>query len=444
MTREEIFVVPRREDEYFLYAPLRRRLAVVNGSAVVVLARFLEAGAEALDACGRALVDSLTAKGLLGEPVPAPPLFPEGYRLLPHEVTLFLTSRCNLRCRYCYADAGRKSADMPFATARAAIDLVARNAGLAGLPRFGVGFHGGGEPTVAWDLLVRCVEHARAKAEECGLEAEVFAATNGVLGPEQREYVARHFTSVNVSLDGPPDIQDRNRRRADGGGSYADVAETLRYFARAGLHHGVRATVTAATVDRMREVVEWFAREFRLAYVHLEPVWLCGRCARSGERPPDDAAFEARFLEAAERGAALGLPVLYSGARLDALSSRFCAAPGDGFNVLPEGLVTSCYEVTEPDDPRARIFHYGRCEGGTFVFDEERLASLRCYSVEHLEHCADCFCRWHCAGDCLARALEASGSGAHAGTPRCELNRALTRAHLDRLVRESGAGGDLA
>ncbi len=437
---EEIFVVPRQGDEYFVYAPLRRRLAVVNGGAVAVLARYLESGVDALDAAGRALVDSLEERGVLGGPAPALPLFPEGYRFLPHEVTLFLTSRCNLRCRYCYADAGRKSVDMPFEIARAAIDLVARNAGLAGLPKFAVGFHGGGEPTVAWDLLVQCVEHARKRAEETGLAADVFAATNGVLEPEQRDYITRHFTSVNVSLDGPPDVQDHNRRRADGRGSYAEVAETLRHFARAGLHHGVRATVTAATVQRMREVVDWFAAEFRLAYLHLEPVWLCGRCTRTGERPPDDAAFEARFLEAAERGTALGLPVLYSGARLDTLCSKFCAAPGDGFNVLPEGLVTSCYEITEPEDPRARIFHYGRHDGQGFVFDHDRLASLRRYSVEHLEHCADCFCRWHCAGDCLARALEGSGAGVHAGSPRCDLNRALTRAHLDRLVRESGAG----
>ncbi len=439
--REEIFVVPRTDDQYFVYAPLRRRLALVNGSAVGALADYLDSGSDALDSAGRSLVESLEAQGVLGGPAPEAPTFPEEYRFLPHEVTLFLTSRCNLRCRYCYADAGRKSADMPWEVARTAVDLVAGNAGLAGLPKFAVGFHGGGEPTVAWDLMVRCVEHARVKAGETGLAADVFAATNGVLDPEQRDYLARHFTSVNVSLDGPPDIQDHNRRRADGRGSYAEVAATLRHFAQAGLHHGVRATVTEATVHRMREVVEWLAGEFRLAYLHMEPVWLCGRCARTGERPPADAEFVARFLDAAERGAELGLPVLYSGARLDALCSKFCAAPGDGFNVLPEGIVTSCYEITEADDPRARIFHYGRYEAGAgrFVFDEQRLGALRGYSVEHLEHCADCFCRWHCAGDCLARALEGGGA-VHAGSPRCGLNRTLTRAHLERLVRDGGAG----
>jgi uncharacterized protein len=445
-TREEVFIVPRRADEYFVYAPLRRSLAVVNEAAVGSLGRFLEKGGDldGLDAKDRRLVEELLSRGLLGSDSPKPPVFPEGYGFLPHETTLFLTSRCNLRCRYCYADAGRKSIDMPWEVAQAAIDLVARNAGRAGLPKFGVGFHGGGEPTVAWDLLVRCVEHARQRAHELGLQADIFAATNGVLDLEQRDYVARHFTSVNVSLDGPPDIQNHNRRMLGGDDSYEEVAATLRHFARSGLHHGVRTTITSATVDRMVEVVEWFAREFRLSYLHMEPVWLCGRCTRTGERPPEDPAFASRFLEALERGEELGLQVLYSGARLDSLCSKFCAAAGDGFNVLPEGIATSCYEVTEADDPRAAMFHYGRYDSGSFVFDEERLARLRRFSVEHLDHCSDCFCRWHCAGDCLARVLDGSTSQVHAGSPRCELNRTLLRAHLERLVRIEGDAGAVA
>jgi uncharacterized protein len=119
------------------------------------------------------------------------------------------------------------------------------------------------------------------------------------------------------------------------------------------------------------------------------------------------------------------------------LVSKFCAAPGDGFSVLPEGIASSCFDVTEQSDPRARIFHYGRYDQSAdrFVFDHQRLAGLRALSVENLSFCRDCFCRWHCAGDCLAKVFERSGSASHEGSPRCGLNRALTLADLQDLVR---------
>lgn len=438
---EDLFLLHLDDGRPCLYAPLRRSAAVVNQGAVAAVRRYIEAGDAGLTEAQRRTIQQLERGGLLGGPAPAPPVFPEGHRFCPHEVTLFLTSRCNLRCRYCYAEAGKKQVEMPWSVARAAVDLAARNAGLLGSPRFAVGFHGGGEPTVAWELLVQCTEHALRLADAKGLEVELFSATNGLLSPAQREYIIRHFGSVNVSLDGPADIQDHNRPRLDGSGSHREVHETLERFNEAGMNYGIRATITAATASRMVEIVEHLCERYRFRYLQLEPVWLCGRCSTSGERPPSDEQYVRHFDAAVRRGRELGVAVTYSGARLDVLTSKFCAAAGDSFTVLPEGVVTSCYEVTEPDDPRAATFHYGRhdAEAGAFTFDEERLEALGKLSVEHLTFCEDCFCKWHCAGDCLAKALDCSGDGTHQGSPRCNLNRTLTLSDLQRTLLEAEA-----
>ncbi len=435
-TQDDLFVLRRGDDEFYLYAPLRRCVALVNGAAVNVVSRYLEAGPEALDECQTAVIQSLRVGGVLGEPTPSAPVFPADYDFCPHEVTLFLTSRCNLHCRYCYAEAGRKAVEMPWETARAAVDLVVMNAGLLGAGKFIVGFHGGGEPTMAWDLLVRVVDYACEKADQSGLDLELFAATNGILSPPQREFIVKHFHSVNISLDGPDDIQDHQRPKVGGGGSYQQVRETLQHFDQCGFRYGIRATITAATVGRLEEIVEHLRTEFHFSYLHLEPAWFCGRCLTSGEQAPSDEQFIEHFLRASKRGRELNVQINYSGARLGTLTCKFCAAPGDGFSVLPEGWVTSCYEITEPDDPRAEIFHYGRYDAstGTFRFDLERLRRLQQFSVEHLPFCRDCFCKWHCAGDCLAKVFERSKSTRHEGSIRCDLNRALTLASLDELV----------
>jgi uncharacterized protein len=433
---EDLFAIPVGGSRYYLYAPLRQSFAVVNDAAVAAVGRYLEGGPDGLSADDAALLRSLEEQGLLGGTPPEPPLFPSQAEFRPHEVTLFLTTRCNLRCRYCYADAGRRAVEMPWETARAAVDLVAENAGWLGSPKFGVGFHGGGEPTLAWDTLVRVTEHAEARAEELGLDADLYVATNGVLPVEWREFLVEHFSTANISLDGPEDIQDYNRPRADGGGSFAAVRETIRHFDEVGFHYGVRATVTAATAPRMAEIVDRLASEFGLAYLHMEPVWQCGRCLTTGEEAPDDDVFAEGFAEAVRVGRQFGVEVTYSGARLGLLTSKFCAAPGDGFAVLPEGIATSCFEVTEAGDLRAAIFHYGRLvpESGAWEFDEARIDALRRMSVEHIEHCRDCFCKWHCAGDCLAKVFARSGAPVHLGSIRCELNRRLTLASMGELV----------
>jgi len=342
-----------------------------------------------------------------------------------------------LRCTYCYAEGGRSGPELSWKQAKAAIDLVAGNARLAGRDAFAVAFHGGGEPTLAWDLLVECVAYAEDLAQQSGLKVHVYAASNGLLSGPQRAFIAKHFAGLNISFDGPEDIHDRQRPRVDGSGSFAGVLETVRHFESLGFPYGVRATVTSDSAKHLPRLVSFFrARCPSLRQLHVEPVWCCGRCRTSGDRPPEDSEFAHYFAEAWSLGQAAGLRLVYSGARLDVITNRFCAAAGDGFSVTPAGAVTSCFEVIDAEDPRAALFHYGRFElsAERFVFDEEKIAKLRSLTVDHLDHCRDCFCKWHCAGDCLAKALHGKAGGQHKGSVRCQLNRALTAADLKRVV----------
>jgi uncharacterized protein len=433
---EEIFVIKRPGGERFIYAPLRKRLVSVNDDAVSIVAEYCSGAVFDEGSPEAEIIERLVRTGILGGEQPVLPTHPEAYPFRPHEVTLFLTSRCNLRCLYCYADAGKKNIDMSWPVAKAAIDFVADNAGMLGNRSFAVGFHGGGEPTVAWELLVKCCEYAMQLADRKGLSVELYAATNGVLNPEQREYIGRHFSTVNVSLDGPQDIQDTNRPRQNGQGSYDTIRETLQYFDNLGFHYGLRSTVTARTVSRMTETAEHICSSFHPIYFHLEPSWYCGRCLSTQENPPEDNDFVEKFQRAKEIARKYDIDVHYSGARLDVLTSKFCGAPGDSFTVLPEGIVTSCYEVTECDDPRAEIFHYGEFDSGCgrFRFYDDRIDILQSLSVDNFSFCEDCFCRWHCAGDCIAKAFGKDGIMQHNGTARCEINRQLLSDELAMLA----------
>ena len=430
----DLFTIRRTDGSYILYAPLNKKVGVINGSGVNTIVRYFNG--EALANNEQSFIDHLFQNKFLNDAPPEKPVFPDNYVFMPHEVTLFATSRCNLRCRYCYADAGKKSRDMLLETAKAAIDIVAGNAGLIGLSRFAVGFHGGGEPTTAWELVTEAVDYAYELAEKKGLDVEIFAATNGMFNEKQREYILQKFTNLNISIDGPADIQNYNRPRTDGSGSFATIRDNMKFLDAHGFSYGVRATITRKDVRRMEEIVEWFKSEFNITFLHIEPVWLCGRCLTTGEEAPSDDDFIRYYARAMEKAEQIGVKLIYSGLRLDSLLSKFCAATGDGFNVLPDGMVTSCYEVTESDHPKAELFHYGRYDFNRkeFVFDTDKIKRLQKYSVENIAYCRDCFCKWHCAGDCISKVFDVSQSFCHEGSLRCTLNRRLTLMQLEKLI----------
>jgi uncharacterized protein len=429
---EDLFLLPQNEEQYILYAPLRRAIAAISPSLALALQKFLQEGEDGLNSTEKELLDQLEQTGIFAGPAPEPPLQPKVEEFLPFQATLFLTSRCNLRCTYCYADAGKKDVEMPWPVAKNAVDFVAANALKLGSGKMVVGFHGGGEPTVAWDLLVKITDYAHKIASENDLELEIYAASNGLLSPVQREYIAQNFSNLNISLDGPEDIQNTNRPTVGGKGSWLGIKETLDYFDQRSFPYGFRATITRVSVSRLNEIVSCFTREFKPEYIQIEPAWSCGRCLTSGETPPDDKVFIKNFIAASKQARDSGVNIHYSAARLDTLTSKFCAAPGDNFTVLPEGIVTSCYEITEGDDPRAELFHFGRFspEKGQFEFDDAKLARLRTLTVDQFDHCSDCFCKWHCAGDCLSKVFQTSDEKQHSGSSRCEMNRALTRQQL--------------
>jgi uncharacterized protein len=114
------------------------------------------------------------------------------------------------------------------------------------------------------------------------------------------------------------------------------------------------------------------------------------------------------------------------------LTNVFCKACGDSAVVTPSGDVTSCYEVADAKDPLAQVFFFGRYDSQTrsFAVDEQRRARLFGLSVLDKPCCQDCFCKWHCAGDCPAKVLHAKSAGTQDLPDRCLINRELTKDQL--------------
>jgi len=428
----DVFLVPS-EGSYLVYAPLAGKVARVNAAAASQLGDFLRTGdSGSVGAPVREALGGLEWLGARAAAAPCP--LPGDRHFHPTTVTLFLTNRCNLRCTYCYAAAGDfQPMEMGVDLARAGIDFVVRNARRAGRPP-AVFFHGGGEPTRAWAVMMEAVDYARRAWPRRERGEVVFGlATNGVVSPEQAARIAEIFPGVTVSLDGTEDIQNAQRPRPGGGGSFRAVMDFIEVLRSKGREIVARCTVTALNVDRLAGLVDFYVKEAGVRHIHFEPAFLGGRCLDHSGNVPSPEVFARCYIEALDRAAALGATLRFSAARLMGVFSSFCGCSQDPFNLTPEGDVTACFEVCHSADPLAEQFHFGSLapDSGRFEFDWDKLAALRSLTVQNKPVCANCFAKWNCAGDCPIKSRQPYRT-AEADSPRCRMIRTITRALLER------------
>ena len=263
--------------------------------------------------------------------------------------------------------------------------------------------------------------------------------TNGVISPARADFIIEHFPGVVLSMDGPRDLQDRQRPLANGRGSFDLVMATATRFREAGFQFAIRSTITSGTVGRMTEMVDFFVNEVGSRSLHFEPAFGCGRLGVTDDDVPGYDDFADEFIKAFERGLELGAMVRYSAARVVGRRLSFCGVAQGSFNVTPDGLVTSCYEVVDAGHPLASEFIYGRFDpgAGSFEIDAEKLGRLKTLVVPNKPYCDHCFCRWQCAGDCPVR-VRGTRVDYLSPSPRCGMNQKIT-AHLLKSLLERQA-----
>ncbi len=181
-------------------------------------------------------------------------------------VTLKLTRGCNLHCAYCNVEAlTPRTPKMSLERFRQAATLLLEN---STSPHVGLEFHGGEPLLLPDEWFEEAVAYARPLAERHGKDIEFPLVTNGTLLTEER-LLRLHKLGVQfcLSVDGPPDINDRMR----GGGSAVERAIHLFNDNRIGF--GVLTVMSRGNYHSMGRVMDWFdevgIRSFRVN--HLQP-----------------------------------------------------------------------------------------------------------------------------------------------------------------------------
>ena len=147
-------------------------------------------------------------------------------------ITLQVTQQCNLRCEYCaysgiYANREHKNVKMSLETAKKGIEFFIENS--IDVETVNIGFYGG-EPLLEFDLVKDAILYAKSISE--GKKTTFSFTTNGTLFTKEIiEFMMLHDVMITISLDGPREVHDKNRKFAVSGcGSFDKVIKNLDFF----------------------------------------------------------------------------------------------------------------------------------------------------------------------------------------------------------------------
>jgi uncharacterized protein len=340
------------------------------------------------------------------------------------KVTLSLTHRCNLACRYCYSGKAFKK-DMSIATARKIVDF-AMDITPPG-QRIEFGFFGG-EPLLKFDLIKEVTNYIRKKERETRRPVSLSITTNGTLLTQSiLDFFKEEKANLCISIDGPAHIHDLNRCYHDGRGSFEEVVRALRLAVERLDPLQVNAVYGPDTLDSLLESVSFFS-QLGVSVIHLNP----NICAFWGE----DACSKLQdiymqigdhYIQSYQRGQEIAVNLIDSKVILFLKGGH---TPGDRcgmgeteWGFAPSGNIYPCERFIGQDDDLALCL--GNIHTG---LDVTRQCSVLKQRGNRNKECTTCALSKYCMNWCGCTNHYMTGHTDLAGPMLCTSERAAMRA----------------
>jgi uncharacterized protein len=347
----------------------------------------------------------------------------------PRAFALELTKGCNLRCGYCYYAAREAAYDpksrMTKEVAFQSVDVLLRD----GPVDRAVHVHFfGGEPLLAFDLLVETTLYGESEARRLGRAITFEITTNGTrLEPDVIAFLNAHQVAVGISIDGPREVQDL-ARPLQGGSSYALAAPKIRALlaSRAGTE---LAAKTHASVVLTRLEFDWLKIVRHLEELGFQKILLTPATNLAGKSngileadlPRAYEALEAlareyeRRVLAGEPVAETWFPRLVGRILSGEKKAHFCSGGRDYLGVAASGEVALCYRFFEQEE-----FAMGSVQRGLEHAVTERLLA---HPLDERSVCSRCWARHYCGGGCHHDNHSSQGAPETPNPISCELFR---------------------
>ncbi len=248
--------------------------------------------------------------------------------------TIWVTTACNMKCRYCYEGIEKENKYMTSDTADQVVNWIIKTADSHPKLIYPVRFHGG-EPLLNFPIIKYIIEEL---AQKSPLKFSYHITTNGYcLNKEIIEYLSRHMDVITVSIDGNQRTNDLNRLSVQGESTFNMVLHNAKLLKEKFNNLEIRMTVDTESCKYLSENI-FFLLDEGFMLINSETDFTDQRWTVEAV---DILESECRKIKQMrmqdDRLKKVGLSIGYSASNM-----AECTGGIDGFSIDPEGKIYPC------------------------------------------------------------------------------------------------------
>ncbi|PVX24173.1 MAG: hypothetical protein CW691_08420 [Candidatus Bathyarchaeum sp.] len=323
---------------------------------------------------------------------------------------LIMATDCNLRCRYCFAKGGsynltRKK--MSSYVAETSVDFLLANSWRK--KSLSLSFFGG-EPLLNLDVIKRTVRYAKKMGKKHKKKFSFNITTNGtILNQDIMDFLVKNDFGIIISLDGPKEVNDKQRVFPNGSGTYELVANNLEKFVKRypKMRHKItiRGTITIKTKDISKSL--YHLKKLGFSIMSLETVMTQNTEFEINDENISKIFREynkvaKRYLESLKTGdnfSFFHLHQMFFQVSEGTQRISQCGAGVGYLSIDPEGEIYPCHRfVGDSRFVMGTVFHN--------EVDPKIKDVFRHSSVNNKEDCKNCWAKYICGGGCHATAIQ--------------------------------------
>jgi uncharacterized protein len=201
-------------------------------------------------------------------------------------ITFQVTEDCSMSCLYCY-EVNKKPTTLKFEYAQKFIDLILTEEDPADLKNVGMEYllnQGliidfiGGDGLMVPELCDKILTYFQYRAYELNHKWKdkwrCSISTNGTLLhlPNVQKFLKKYKgnISLGISIDGCPELHDKNRKMKDGSGSFEQIKKNWDfYMSYMGEQASTKATLNKDSIPFIYESVKYLHEELKLKYINM-------------------------------------------------------------------------------------------------------------------------------------------------------------------------------
>ena len=342
------------------------------------------------------------------------------------------TKRCNLSCKYCFADCtGEKQPSMTKNDANRIIELI-----------FDTDFDyltiefTGGETLLEFDFIKYFVKELNKKRRSSSKHIELALQTNATLMDEEKlNYLLENNIQFGFSLDGNEKNNDATRQYSNGKGTYRDIVKAIRLVQSKNQSVGIISVLTNKNSTEYIENMKAY-KELGINGVKVNPIYSGGRAEDnwSDLEISDRQILETqtRYLDYFEKEEqpVIEENISYMVSNISTCVRNYrcvisgCGAGENNFTFAPDGNIYPCARYQ--DDEKYII---GNINDKDIRLQElykksDLILAMRSRKTEKIEKCKACIYKRFCEGDCSLSAYEAHENW-NSPHPRCDYYKGM-------------------